>query len=168
MLSDTLFLIYTFNWLVILPISWRYRSEIMYQITLLNGNYIIKKLFSLIKSISQKKSCQINIHKCGFYVLYQLSVINGIILVTHWSISYQIMTFLKTGHFMGSQCRMVTGTGSEIVWKNGINYHFSVPRSTNDNPYESSIRGVIKRFNWVVLRKKKPKWLWDYIIDWVF
>ena len=53
------------------------------------------------------------------------------------------------------------------VRKHAIDLHVTEPHRHNQSKVEGVVRGIRKRWFWVMLKKKVPKRLWDYGIKWV-
>ena len=48
-----------------------------------------------------------------------------------------------------------------------IKHHVSPPRRPNKNPAEGSIRDLKKQLYRIMMKKKVPQQLWDFILSWV-
>ena len=54
-----------------------------------------------------------------------------------------------------------------LIRMHGIKYHISEPRQPNQNPSESAIREIKKRWYRIMMKRSVPKRFWDYGIVWV-
>ena len=55
----------------------------------------------------------------------------------------------------------------KTISKYGTRYHVSSPRRPNDNPTESAICEIKKKWYRIMLKNKVPKRLWDYGLIWL-
>ena len=55
----------------------------------------------------------------------------------------------------------------KTVIKYDTQYHISSPRRPNEDPVEGSIRQIKKRYYCIILKKKVPERLWDYVLVWI-
>ena len=56
----------------------------------------------------------------------------------------------------------------KTINKCGMIYHISGPIRPNDNPVESTICEIKKRWYRIMLKNKVPNILWDYGLIWIF
>ena len=55
----------------------------------------------------------------------------------------------------------------KTIRKHGIKYHLSSPRRPNENPAESSIREIKRRWYRIMVKKSVPKRFWDFGLVWI-
>ena len=55
----------------------------------------------------------------------------------------------------------------EQIRKNGIDYHISAPGCPNQISAEGVIRELRKKWFRLMARKKTPKRVWDYGLEWI-
>ena len=116
----------------------------------------------------QHTCAQIFSHKNGFAVCY---LING---TSGDSIGESLYGFV---HYFGAPSHLnFDGHLSQVgrhtkfnkgLRKFGIGYHISSPQRSNENPAESCIREVKRRFFRILTCQKVPMRLWDYLMIWI-
>ena len=152
----------------ILPLSRRYRSDRMYNIEKVRGRFATDTIYSDIKSVFGNTCAQIYTHKIGFAVSYPLSVAKGD------EVGQTLLNFVHDygapEHltFDGAQVQVGKNTlFQKTLRKHHIDYHGSSPRRPNENPTEGFIREIRRRWHRIMVRKKVPKRLWDYLLIWI-
>ena len=152
----------------ILPISRRYRADRMYRVKRLEGKFSTDTLYADIKSLKQNIYAQVFSHKAGLAVCYPLTRANG------ESIGNALLDFI---HDFGAP-RHLTFDGATVqVGRNTkfmktirdyqIQYHVSGPRRPNENPAESMIREIKRRWYRIMTRKRVPPRVWDFGLIWI-
>ena len=152
----------------ILPLARRYKADRMLSVKRLAGSFATDTLYSKIKSLHQNIASQIYSHKCGFNVTYHLKKVDGenvgftLSDFVHEYGAPQKLTYDGAQVQRGSKTRFV-----DIIRRANIDYHVTSPRRPNENPAESAIREVKKRWYRIQHKKNIPSRLWDYGITWV-
>lgn len=152
----------------VLPISRRYRADKMYGVKRLNGKFSTDTLWTDTKSLNQNKSGQIYSHKNGFAVCYPIKQATGD------SIGDSLLDFI---HDFGVPEHLTSDGASSQEGKNtkfmkGVRFHrikhkTSGPRRPNENPVESAIREIKRRWYRMMDKKCIPMRLWDYVLVWI-
>ena len=152
----------------ILPISRRYRADKVYGIKTLRGKFATDTLWSTKKSLNQNACAQIISHKNGFAVCYPMTQATGD------SIGDSLLNFI---HDFGKPEKLTydgatAQTGKKTKFMNTIRSHqiqgkASGPRRPNENPAESAIREIKRRWYRIMDKKQVPLRLWDFAMVWV-
>ena len=140
----------------------------MFDIKRLSGKFVTGTIWSKTRSITNKVASQIYTHKCGFNWIYHLHRANGK-QVGH-SLSAFISEFEEHYHLMYDGAAFQVGTNTsfmDTVRRSEIDYHVLESRRPNKNQEEGPIREVKRRFYQVMLKKRLPKCLWDFVLDWI-
>ena len=152
----------------ILPISWQYRADRMYQIQRLTGKLATDTLYGSCKSLCDNIASQIYSHKCGFSVPFHMTWVNA------ENVGYSLGSFIynygvpERLTFDGAAVQVGSKTMfMDLIRKHWIKHHVSAPRRPNENPAEGSIREIKKCAYRVMVEKGIPDRLWDYVITWV-
>ena len=152
----------------ILPLSRRYRADRMYNLKRLHNKFATDTLYATVKSLNQNVCAQIYSHKGGFAVTYPIRDSTGTTLG---------QTLADFAHDFGVPERLIFDGAMAQQGKNTlfmknirkyyINYKISNPRRPNENPAESAIREVKKRWFRIMIKKRVPRRLWDYGLVWI-
>ena len=152
----------------VLPISRRYRADQMYGVKRLQGKFSTDTLWAASKSLNQNKTAQIFSNKNGFPVCYPLKDATGD------AIGDSLLDFI---HDFGVPEHLTSDGASSQEGKNtkfakGIRFHrikqkISGPRRPNENPVESAIREIKRRWYRMMDKKCIPMRLWDNVLVWI-
>ena len=152
----------------ILPLSRRYRSDRRYNMKRLNGKFATDTLYAEVKSLHQNTCAQLYSHKVGFSACYPIRNATGDELgytLQDFCNDFGVPEHLKSDGHM-SQVGINT-LFKQLIRRHDIKHKISEPRRPNQNPAESAIREVKKRWYRIMMKKAVPKRLWDYGIVWV-
>ena len=152
----------------VLPISRRYRADKMYGVKRLSGKFSTDTLWSDCKSLHQNTHGQIFSHKNGFSVCYPLKQANGDSIGE--SLLDLIHDFGVPEHLTFDGATAQEGKNTKFmktIRKHQMKHKISGPRRPNENPSESAIREIKRRWYRVMDKKCIPPRLWDYVMVWV-
>lgn len=152
----------------ILPLSRRYKADRYYNVKRLNIKMATDTMYADTISINQHKYSQTYSAKCGFAATFPMDSINGD------SIGYSLKTFISEfgamEHLTFDGAMAQTGSKTlfmNTIRENDIKYHVSQPYRPNENPAESAIREIKRRWYRIMMKKNVPKRLWDFGFVWV-
>ena len=152
----------------IMPISRRYRADRYENLKRLSGKFSTDTIFSPRLSLHQNTCAQIYSHKCGFSTCYPMKDSKGDRIgqsLHDFSHDFGVPEHLT---FDGYSAQVGKNTEFfKAVRKYKIDYHVSSPRRPNENPAEGTIRELKRRFYRVLVRKRVPRRLWDYLMTWI-
>ena len=152
----------------ILPISRRYIADRMYSLKRLRGKFATDTFYPKTKSLNLYTCAQIFSHKGGFAVCYPMKEATGDSIgqaLKDFSHDYGVPEHLT---FDGASAQVGKDTlFMKTIRKYDIRYHVSGPRRPNENPAESTIREIKKRWYRIMMKQGVPQRLWDYGINWV-
>ena len=152
----------------ILPLSRRYRADKMYRMKRLNTRFSTDTLYSDVKSLNQNTCAQVYSTKFGFSAVYPMIRATGDTIgqsYVDFSHDFGIPEHLT---FDGAVAQ--TGKGTlfmKSIKKFDTQYHVSSPRRPNENPVESTVREIKKKWYRIMIRQKVPKRLWDFGFVWI-
>ena len=150
----------------ILPLSRRYRADRFYQRKRLDGHFYTDTYYARSKSLHGNTCAQIFANKEQFVKAYPMTTKRdaGKALRTFIH-EYGVPTYLT---FDGAPEQVGENTlFMDQVRKNGIDYHISAPGCPNQNSAEGVIRELRKKWFRLLARKKVPKRVWDYGLEWI-
>lgn len=152
----------------VLPISRRYRADKMYNVKRLSAKFATDTLWSDCKSLNQNKCAQIYSCKNGFAVCYPLTRATGDIIGD--SLQDFIHDYGVPEHLTFDGARAQEGKNTKFM--QSIRYHrikhkLSGARRPNENPAESAIREIKRRWYRFMDKKCIPARLWDFVMVWV-
>ena len=140
----------------------------MYNLKRFRGKFATDTFYPEIKSLNQNTCAQMYSHKGGFAVCYPMTGEDGNSIgqsLKDFSQDYGVPEHLT---FDGASAQVGQSTSfMKTIKKYEIKYHISGPRRPNENPAESSIRELKKRWYRIMVKKKVPKRLWDYGFTWI-
>ena len=152
----------------ILPLSRRYRADRRYNLKRLNDKFATDTLYAEVKSLHQNIAAQIYSHKMGFAACYPITELNGNSIgntLRNFCNDFGVPEYLK---FDGAMVQIGRNTlFQQLINMYDIKFKVSEPRRPNQNPAESAIREVKKRWYRVMIKKSVPKRFWDYGIVWI-
>lgn len=152
----------------ILPLSRRYRADRMYKLKRLDAKFATDTLYGDIKSLKGNKYAQVYSHKCGFSAVYPIDAANGDKLgrsLRDFSHDFGVPEHLTMD---GAMAQVGEHTlFSKTIREYEIKYHVSQPRRPNENPAEGCIRELKKRWYRIMMKRKVPRRLWDFIFVWI-
>jgi hypothetical protein len=152
----------------ILPLARRYRADRYLELKRLKGKFSTDALFGPCRSLNGNVATQLFHHKCGFNAPYHLRNVGG--EETGNALQDMIHEYGAPDHltFDGASSQLGPGTKfMQTIKRADIRYHVSEKERPNNNPAESGIREVKKRWYRVKEKKHIPERLWDYGISWV-
>lgn len=152
----------------ILPIGRRYRADRVFDVKRLSGKFATDTLWSKTKSLRSNVATQLYSHKCGLKVPYHLLRADGEQVGN--SLADFIHEYGAPDHLKFDGAAVQVGPRTkfmEVIRRAYIKWHVTGPKRPNENPTESAIREVKKRWYRIQEKKKIPKRLWDYGITWV-
>ena len=152
----------------VLPISRRYRADKMYGVKRLYDKIATDTLWSDCKSLNQNKGAQIYSCKNGFAVCYPLMQATGDTIGD--SLQDFIHDFGAPAHLTFDGARAQEGKNTKFmqsIRKHQIKHKLSGVRRPNENPAESAIREIERRWYRFMDKKSIPGRLWDYVMVWV-
>ena len=152
----------------ILPLSRRYRADRRYNLKRLQAKFATDTLYAEVKSLHQNMAAQTYSHKVGFAACYPLPSTDGKQIgqtLQDFCHDFGVPEQLK---FDGATVQTGAKTPfQQLIRLHNISYHVSEPRRPNQNPAESAIREVKKRWYRLMIKKNVPKRLWDYGLVWI-
>ena len=152
----------------ILPISRRYRAEKMYGVKRLNGKFATDTLWSDNKSLNQNVCAQIFSHKNGFSVCYPMrkatvdTIGDSLLDFVH---DFGVPEHLKSDGAAAQEGKNTKFMAAVRTYR--IKHKFSGRRLPNENPSESAIREIKRRWYRMMDKKLIPLRLWDYVMVWI-
>ena len=152
----------------VLPISRRYRADKMYGVKRLSDKFSTDTLWSDSKSLNQNVCAQIFSHKNGFSVCYPMTRANGDTIgdsLLDFIHDFGVPEQLKSDGAAAQEGKNTKFMAS--VRKYRIQHKLSEPRRPNENPSESAIREIKRRWYRMMDKKRIPLRLWDYVMVWV-
>ena len=152
----------------LLPLSRRYQADRRYNVNRLKGKFATDTLYAEVKSIHGNKYAQVYSLKNGFATCYPMEYMTGEslgITLKDFCHDFGVPEHLTLDGF-SSQVGKRT-TFMQVIRNNDIKIHVSEPYRPNQNPAESTIRELKKRWYRIMLKKKVPKRLWDYGLVWI-
>ena len=152
----------------ILPLSRRYRADRMYNLKRLNNKFATDTLYATTKSLNQNICAQVYSHKGGFAVTYPIRDSTGKTLgqtLADFAHDFGIPEILVFDGAMAQQGKNTLFMKN--VRKYYIKHHISNPRRPNENPAESAIREIKKRWFRIMVKRRVPRRLWDYGLVWI-
>ena len=152
----------------ILPISRRFRADRMYRLKRLNCSMATDTMYSDVKSLMQNIGGQIYSHKCDFAAFYPVkNSLGGTLGDTLLDFVHEYGAPEKLT-FDGAMSQVGSNTNFQsLLRKMDIPFHISSPRRPNENPAESKIREVKKRWYRIMTKKHVPPRLWDFCFIWI-
>ena len=143
-------------------------ADRQYNMKRLNGKFSTDTLYAEVKSLHQNIAAQVYSHKCGFAACYPMTSVKGQDVgntLRDFCSDFGVPENLK---FDGAMVQVGANTQFQsLIRMHGIKYHISEPRQPNQNPSESAIREIKKRWYRVMMKRSVPKRFWDYGIVWV-
>ena len=152
----------------VLPLSRRYKADRMYKVKTLDAKFATDTFYADVKSLNQNTCAQIYSNKVGFAVCYPMIDAKGDRIGR--SLNDFVNDFGVPRHLTFDGATAQKGKYTlfmKTIRKYQIKDHMSSPRRPNENPAESAIREVKKRWYRIMLKKRVPRRLWDYGIVWV-
>ena len=131
----------------ILPLSRRYRADRILQEKRLAGKFATDTLYYKLKSVHQNVAAQVYSHKCGFTKAYQLTRVNGECVGD--SLGDFVSDFGIPDHLTFDGAKVQVGNNTKFkktIRKHDIKWHVSSPYRPNENPAESAIRELKKKW----------------------
>ena len=151
----------------LLPLSRRYRADRMYRMKRLNTKFATDTFFSDIKSLNQNTCGQVFSTKFGFSAVYPMPRATGDTIgqsLIDFSHDFGVTEHLT---FDGAMAQVGKGTlFMKSIKRFDIAHHVSSPRRPNENPAESTIRDIKKKWYRLKRCKKVPRRLWDFGLVW--
>ena len=152
----------------LLPLSRRYKADRMYKMKTLDAKFATDTLYAEEKSLLQNTCAQIYSNKVGFGVCYPMRNAKGATIgqtLKDFCHDFGIPAHLT---FDGATAQVGKNTDfARAINKYEIKTHVSGPRRPNENPAESAIREIKKRWYRVMIKKQVPKRLWDFGLVWI-
>ena len=149
----------------VLPISRRHRADKMFGVKRLHGKFATDTLWSDCKSLQQNKCAQVYSHKNGFAVCYPMVQATGDTIGD--SLQDFIHDFGVPEHLTFDGARAQEGKNTKFmqsIRKHQIRNKLSAPRRPNENPSESAIREIKRRWYRMMDKKDIPARLWDFVM----
>ena len=150
----------------IMPLSRRYRADLMYQQRRLNQKFYTDTLMGKYKSLTGNTCIQIFANESQFVKAYPMeSKAEAGLALRQFVRDYGAPDKL-TSDGAGEQ----TGGKTAFMYnvrKYGIDHHLSEPGRPNQNRAEAVIREVKRKWYRQMTKKRVPRRLWDYGIVWV-
>ena len=150
----------------VLPLSRRYRTDMMFERKTLRGQWSTDTMDGRCKSLDGNRYAQVFANKSYFSRIYPMdSKSKAGDALRLFCQEFGVPEKLT---FDGS--REQTGKGTQFmkqVRRHDIDYHISEPDMHNQNPVEGVIRELRRKWYRIMIRKRVPKELWDYGLRWV-
>jgi len=150
----------------ILPLSRRYRTDMMFERKTLRGQWSTDTMDGRCKSLDGNKYAQVFANKSYFSRIYPMDSKGKAgdalrLFCQEFGVPERLT-------FDGS--REQTGKGTQFmkqIRRHDIDYHVTEPDQHNQNPVEGVIRELRRKWYRIMIRKRVPKELWDYGLRWV-
>ena len=140
----------------------------MYGVKRLQGKSSTDTLWSDSRSLGHNKCGQIFLHKNGFAICYPL------IQATGDTVGESLLDFIHDfgvpEHLTADGASVQEGKNTKFmksIRKHQIKHKISGSRRPNENPSESAIREIKRRWYRMMDKKCIPPWLWDCVMVWV-
>jgi hypothetical protein len=148
-----------------MPLSRRYKSDLIYNTPRLKGRWYTDTMMSNIKSIDGNTCAQIFANDMHFVEVYpMLSKSMAGDALRQMGRDYGIMENLTMD---GSKEQTAKGsTFMKTIKKNDIKYHITEPLRHNQNRAETVIRELRRKWFRTMIRRRVPRRLWDYGLKW--
>ena len=150
----------------ILPLAWRYQADRMFIRLRICGTIYTDTMNGRYKSLDGNKHAQIFANESFFATAYPME---------HKSSAGQALKQFISD--FGIPDRLVCDGAAEqvgkrtefqsTVQKHAIDLHVTKPHRHNQSKVEGIVWEIRKCWFRIMLKKKVPKWLWDYGIKWV-
>ena len=150
----------------VLPLSRRYRTDMMFERKTLRGQWSTDTMDGRCKSLDGNKYAQVFANKLYFSRIYPMDSKKK----AGDALRLFCQEFGVPEHLTFDGSKEQTKKGTEFmkqVRKHDIDYHISEPGMHNENPVEGCIRELRRKWYRVMIRNKVPKELWDYGFRWV-
>ena len=150
----------------ILPLSRRYRTDMMFERKTLRGQWSTDTMDGKYKSIDGNKYAQVFSNKSYFSRIYPMDskgkAGNALrVFCQEFGIPEKLT-------FDGSKEQCMKGTEfMKQIRRHDIDYHISEPDMHNQNPVEGVIRELRRKWYRIMIRQRVPNELWDYGMKWV-
>ena len=150
----------------VLPLSRRYRTDMMFERKTLRGQWSTDTMDGRCKSLDGNQYAQVFANKSYFSRIYPMdSKRKAGEALRLFCQEFGVPEKLT---FDGSKEQ--TGKGTQFmkqIRRHDIDYHVSEPDLHNQNPVEGVIRELRRKWYRIMIRKRVPKQLWDYGLRWV-
>ena len=145
----------------VLPLSRRYRTDMMFQRKTLLGEWSTDTMDGRCKSLAGNRYAQVFTNKSYFSRIYPMDKKGKAgdalrLFCQEFGVPERLV-------FDGSKEQ--TGKGTEFmrqVRRHNIDYHIAEPDMHNQVPAEGVIRELRRKWYQVIIRNRVPKQLWDY------
>ena len=152
----------------ILPLSRRYRADRILNLRRLEDHFATDTFFADTLSKTQSKCAQVFSTKAGFTAVYPMRNASGAAIAQALSDFIHAYGIPARLTFDGASAQVGPNTPfMKLIRKHGINYHVSEPRRPNQNPAESAIRELKRKWYRLMARRKVHPRLWDHAVQWL-
>ena len=150
----------------ILPLSRRYRTDMMFERKTLRGQWSTYTMDGRGKSLDGNKYAQVFANKSYFSRIYPMdSKKKAGDALRLFCQEFGVPEKLT---FDGSKEQSKKGTEfMKQIRTHNIDFHISEPDMHNQNPVEGVIRELRRKWYRIMIRQRIPKELWDYGLRWV-
>ena len=152
----------------ILPLARRYKADRNFQVRRLAGKWATDTIYGPVKSLSQCMYMQVYSHKCGFKAVYPMEKFDGANVGK--TLRSFIHEFGAPEHLTYDGHKTQVGRNTEfkkIISTYDINWHVSQPRTPRENPAESAIRELKRRWYHIQFKTGAHDRVWDFGINYV-
>ena len=152
----------------ILPLSRRYHADRILNLRRLEDHFATDTFFADTLSKTQSKCAQVFSTKAGFTAVYPMRNASGAAIAQALSDFIHAYGIPARLTFDGASAQVGPNTPfMKLIRKHGINYHVSEPRRPNQNPAESAIRELKRKWYRLMARRKVHPRLWDHAVQWL-
>ena len=150
----------------VLPLSRRYRTDMMFERKTLRGQWSTDTMDGRCKSLEGNRYAQVFANKSYFSRIYPMdSKKKAGDALRLFCQEFGVPEKLQ---FDGSKEQTAKGTTfMKQIRRHDIDYHISEADLHNQNPVEGVIRELRRKWYRIMIRNKVPKELWDYGLRWV-
>lgn len=150
----------------VLPLSRRYRTDMMFERKTLRGQWSTDTMDGRCKSLDGNKYVQVFANKSYFSRIYPMDSKKK----AGDALRLFCQEFGVPEHLTFDGSKEQTKKGTQFmkqIRRHDIDYHISEPGMHNENPVEGCIRELRRKWYRIMIRKKAPKELYDYGLRWV-
>ena len=150
----------------VLPLSRRYRTDMMFERKTLRGQWSTDTMDGRCKSLDGNRYAQVFANKSYFSRIYPMdSKKKAGDALRLFCQEFGVPEKLT---FDGSKEQTKKGTQfMKQVRRHDIDYHISEPDMHNQNPVEGVIREIRRKWYRLMIKQRVPRELWDYGSVWV-
>ena len=150
----------------VLPLSRRYRTDMMFERKTLRGQWSTDTMDGRCKSLDGNQYAQVFANKSYFSRIYPMDSKRK----AEEALRLFCQEFGVPEKLTFDGSKEQTGKGTQFmkqIRRHDIDYHVSEPDLHNQNPVEGVIRELRRKWYRIMIRKRVPKQLWDYGLRWV-